>query len=296
MYDFKSIYEAHTVEDAVAALQKQPRSVIIASGTDILLKIREGKLAGCELVSIGSIKALRGIRLDDAQSIHIGPLTRFREIEHDPIINERIPLLARTVKSIGSPQVRAVATIGGNISNGMTTADSPPALFSYNAVMVITGPGGQRELPIEEYYLAPETLDLKTGELLTDIVIRREDYEGFSGHYIKYAVRNAMDVSLLGCCVNVRLSADGTKLEDIRLSYGAAGPLPLRARKTEDALRGRLLEPALLEDIGKLAPTQDVSPITDRRASRDFRLHLIGLLAQDALTAAVERAGGIIHA
>ena len=296
MYDFKSIYEARSVEDAISALQKEPRPVIIASGTDILVKVREGKLAGCELVSIGGIQKLRGITLDDAQSIHIGPLTSFREIEKDPIIKERIPLLGRAVGTIGSPQIRAVGTIGGNISNGVTTADSPPALFTYNATMVITGPDGQRKLPIEDYYLAPETMDLKPGELLTDIFIRREDYEGFSGEYIKYSIRNAMDVALLGCCANVRLSDDKKTLTDIRLAYGAAGPLPLRAKKTEDALQGKPLTLSLLDELTALAPTQDVSPITDRRASRDFRLHLIGLLAQDALKTAVERAGGKFNA
>ncbi len=296
MYDFKSIYEARSVEDAVNALQKTPKPTIIAAGTDLLPKAREGLLADCELVSIGGIAALRGITIDDAGSIHIGPLTCFREIQRDPIIKEHIPVLAQAVSTIGSPQIRAVASIGGNVSNGMTTADSPPALFCLNAVMVVTGPDGQRTLPIEDYYLAPEKMDLKTGELLTDIVIRRADYEGFTGHYIKYSVRNAMDVSLLGCCVSVKLSDDGKRLDDIRLAYGAAGPLPLRAKKTEGALRGKPLTPSLLDEIAALAPTQDVSPITDRRASRAFREHLIGLLAQDALTAAVESAGGSLHA
>lgn len=296
MYDFNSIVEAHSVEEAVTALHKEPRPVIIASGTDVLVKIRDGKLAGCSLVSIGGIEKLRGIWLDDVQNIHIGPLTRFRDIENDPIIKERIPLLGRAVATIGSPQIRAVGTLGGNISNGVTTADSPPALFALNATVVLTGPNGQRSLPIEQYYLAPETMDLKPGELLTDIVIRREDYEGFSGHYIKYAIRNAMDIALLGCCVNIQLSRDLKTLTDIRLAYGAAGPLPLRAKKTENALRGRLIDAALFEDIARLAPAQDVSPITDRRASREFRLHLIGMLAQDALKAAIKGAGGVINA
>jgi xanthine dehydrogenase FAD-binding subunit len=139
-------------------------------------------------------------------------------------------------------------------------------------------------------------MDLKPGELLTDIVIRYEDYAGYSGRYIKYAIRNAMDITILGCCAAVRLSADKTTLSDIRLSFAAAGPLPMRARKTEDALWGRQIGPELPVLIGALAPTQDVSPIGDKRASREFRLHLIGELSKDALTSAIIIAGGEIGA
>lgn len=292
IFDFRSIYEARSVGDAVSALSAAPEAVLIAGGTDVLIRLRSGALAGCALVSIHGLPELHGVSMDGNGTIHIGPLTTFRDIQHDSIIRTHIPLLGRAVGTIGSPQIRAVGTIGGNVSNGYTTADSPPSLLALNARVTVTGQDGPREMPISDYYLAPEKMNLRPGELLTDIAVRREDYEGYAGHYIKYSIRNAMDIAILGCCANVRLSPDKKTLEDIRLSFGVAGPLPLRAYQTENALRGMSVGEALLGRVGALAPTQDVAPQSCRRASCDFRRYLIGVLSQDALKTAIQNAGG----
>lgn len=294
MYDIQEIYEAVSVEDAIHALTKNPDAVIIAGGSDVLIKIREGKLAGCSLVGIRGIRELEGISMDEEGTISIGPLTTFSHITFHPIIQKYIPVLGEAVDQVGGPQIRNIGTIGGNVSNGVTSADSASTLFALNAELEITGPEGKRMLPIAEYYTGPGRVALQTGELLTKIIIRRENYEGFGGHYIKYAMRNAMDIATLGCSVLCRLTPDRDAVEEMRLAFGVAGPVPMRCPKTEALAKGRPLTRALLQEVGQAARTE-VHPRTSWRASKEFRIQLVQELSGRALEQAVIKAGGKIH-
>ncbi len=281
MFDFNNIYEAKTVKDAVEALVCHPGAWIIAGGTDTVLGMREGLFAGRDLVSVNGVEELKGIFTDEANNIHIKSGTVFRDIAENPVIRERIPYFADAVETIGSPQIRAMATVGGNISNGFTTADSPPTLFSLNALARITGPQGSRVIPIQDYYKGPEQMDLGGGELLSEIIIPYEDYGGYSGVYIKYAVREAMDIAILGCSVICRASANLEYLEDIRISLGAAAPVPVRVYRAEEKARGERITRNLPKRIGEYV-RMEINPITDRRATAEFRLHLAGVLAERA--------------
>lgn len=294
MYDIETIYEAKDIPDAIHLLTEHPDAEIIAGGSDVLIKIREGKMAGCNLVSIYGIAELEGIAIDDKGTIKIGPLTTFTHITHHPIIKEHLPMLGLAVDQIGGPQLRNIATIGGNISNGVTSADSASTLFTYNAELEITGSTGIRHLPIAEYYKGPGKVDLKQGELLTAIYITEENYEGFRGHYIKYAMRRAMDIATLGCAVNCKLDLENNTLEDVRLAFGVAGPTPIRCHRTEALLKGMPLNASLIQTIGSLA-LQEVNPRTSWRASKEFRLQLVEEMSGRALKEAITLAGGTIH-
>ena len=125
MYDIKALYEAASVEEAIALLQAHPQAQIIAGGSDVLVQIREGRRAGTELVSIFGIDALRGVTLDGEGAIRIGSLTSFSHIAKSPIIREKIAVLGEAVSMVGGPQIRNIGTIGGNTCNGVTSADSP---------------------------------------------------------------------------------------------------------------------------------------------------------------------------
>lgn len=291
MFDLNSIYEAKTINDAINALSHNPKATIIAGGTDILVGLRSGLRAGADFVSINGMEELKGIRLDDAQNIHIKPATTLREIIENKMIEQRIPYLAEAILTIGSPQIRRIATLGGNISNGFTTADAPPTLLALGAIVKISGPNGDRSLTIQDYYIKPEVMDLKTGELLTDIVIPYENYSGYAGHYIKYAVREAMDIALLGCAVVCKVSGD-QRIADIRISFGAAAPIPIRAYSAEEKIKGRKIDESLFNDIGVYCKN-DVSPITCKRATKEFRLHLTEVLPGRALKKALEDLGAI---
>jgi len=291
MYDIKALYEAASVKDAIALLQAHPAAHIIAGGSDVLIKMREGKLAGCELVSIYGLDELRGVTLAADGAIRIGSLTSFSHITKDPIIQAHINVLGEAVDMVGGPQIRNIGTIGGNTCNGVTSADSGSTLMAYDAVMEVEGPNGQRLIPIQEWYVSAGKVSLQPAEIQTAIRIPKASYEGYFGHYIKYAMRNAMDIATTGCSVNVKLSPDKTTIQDVRLAYGVAGPVPMRAPHAEAFARGKAIEDATIEGFGQAA-LSDVNPRDSWRASREFRLHLAKELAQRALREAIRLAGG----
>lgn len=293
MYDIGSIYQATSVADAIRALQADPAALVIAGGTDVLIKIREGKLAGCSLVSIHELKdELSGITLTDNGDVEIGPLSTFRDVTFSDVIRAKIPVLGEATDMAGGPQLRAAGTIGGNVCNGITSADSASTLTALDAVMVVRGPAGERKVPISQWYKGVGKVDLAHDELLVKIVIPREHYEGFTGHYIKYAMRNAMDIATLGVSCLVKLSADKQTAETIKLAFGVAGPVPMRAPTAEAAVSGLPIGQAI-EKIGKAA-LGDVNPRTSWRASKEFRLQLVEELSGRALREAARKGGAAV--
>ncbi len=294
MYDIKALYEAESVEDAVRLMQEHPEAQIIAGGSDVLVQIREGKRAGAELVSIYGIDAMRGISYDEDGAIRIGSLTSFSHIAADPIIREKIPVLGEAVSLVGGPQIRNIGTIGGNTCNGVTSADSASTLFAWDAVVELTGPEGVRRLPISEFYIKAGKVDLKPAELQTAIIIPKKAYEGYSGNYIKYAMREAMDIATLGCSVNVSLSDDRKVIRDARIAYGVAGPIPMRAQSAEAAAKDRETTKETVEAFAR-AVLEDIHPRDSWRAAKAFREHIAVEMAKRALTKSIELAGGEIR-
>ena len=225
MYDMKALYQAADVADAVALRLAHPEAQIIAGGSDVLVQMREGKRAGAELISIYGLDELRGVSLEEDGTLRIGSLTSFSHITQDPLIQKYVNVLGEAVDQVGGPQIRNIGTIGGNTCNGVTSADSASTLHAYDAVVELTGPEGVRRQPISEFYIRAGKVDIREGELQTAILIPKESYEETFGHYIKYAMRNAMDIATLGTSVNVRLSADKKRVgQDCRGSGCRAAP------------------------------------------------------------------------
>ena len=294
MYDIKALYEAQSVAHAVQLLLEHPQAQIIAGGSDVLVQIREGKRAGKELVSIYGLDELRGVSFEEDGAIRIGSLTSFSHITKDPIIQAHINVLGQAVDQVGGPQIRNIGTIGGNTCNGVTSADSASTLFAWDAIIEITGPDGVRRIPIQDFYIKAGKVDLRPGELQTAIIIPKASYEGYQGHYIKYAMRNAMDIATTGCSVNVKLSADKRTMEDVRIAYGVAGPVPMRSPTAEARAKGRPTAQAEIRAFAQ-AVLEDINPRDSWRAAKDFRQHIAVALAERALTESIRLAGGVIH-
>ncbi|HIS64020.1 MAG TPA: xanthine dehydrogenase FAD-binding subunit XdhB [Candidatus Avoscillospira avistercoris] len=293
MYDIKALYEARSVQEAVSLRLQHPDAHIIAGGSDVLIKMREGKLAGCELLSIYGIDALRGVTLEEDGTIRIGSLTSFSHITKSPIIQEHINVLGEAVDQVGGPQIRNIGTIGGNTCNGVTSADSASTLLAWDAIVELTGKDGVRRLPIRDFYMKAGVVDLHPDEIQTAILIPKEAYAGYQGHYIKYAMRNAMDIATTGCSVNVKLSADKKTLEDVRIAYGVAGPVPMRCPTAEALAKGKAVSAEVVEAFGQ-AVLEDINPRDSWRASKAFRQHIAVELAKRALQKSIELAGGAL--
>ena len=295
MYDMKALYEAESVENAIALRLEHPEAQIIAGGSDVLVQMREGKRAGKELISIYGLDELRGVTIDSDENIRIGSLTSFSHITRDPIIQKYIGVLGEAVDQVGGPQIRNIGTIGGNTCNGVTSADSASTLHAWEAIVELTGKDGIRRLPIKDFYIKAGQVDIRVedGEIQTAILIPKTSYDRTWGHYIKYAMRNAMDIATLGTSVNARLSADGKTFERVRIAFGVAGPVPMRAESAEAFINGKAVTLENIEEFGRRV-LEDIHPRDSWRASKAFRSHIAVESAKRCLIESVKLAGGVL--
>ena len=293
MYDIKALYEAKSVPDAIELLLTHPQARIIAGGSDVLVQMREGKLAGSELVSIYGLDELRGIKLEDDGTIRIGSLTSFSHITKNRIIQQYINVLGEAVDMVGGPQIRNIGTIGGNTCNGVTSADSASTLHAWEAVVELTGKDGKRLVPIKDFYLKAKVVDIRPDEIQTAILIPKESYENTYGYYIKYAMRNALDIATNGCSVNVRLSADKKTFDRVRIAYGVAGPIPMRAPNAEAFINGKEVNMENIEAFSQKV-LEDINPRDSWRASKALRQHVAVESAKRCIIESVKRAGGAL--
>ena len=293
MYDIKTYYESQSVADAVRLRLEHPEAHIIAGGSDVLVQMREGKRAGVELISIFMLDELRGVSIDENENIRIGSLTSFSHITKDPVIQKHINVLGEAVDQVGGPQIRNIGTIGGNTCNGVTSADSASTLHAWEALVELTGPEGKRVIPIQDFYKKAKVVDIREGEIQTAILIPKASYENTWGYYIKYAMRNALDIATNGCSVNVRLSEDKKTFDRVRVAYGVAGPIPMRCPKAEEFINGKEIT---MENIETFARTvlEDINPRDSWRASKALRQHVAVESAKRCIVESVKRAGGVL--
>lgn len=296
MFDVKAIYEAHNIEEAIHLVNQCENSEIISGGTDVLIKAREGKLAGKTLISIHNIQELKEIKMLENGDIFIGAGTSFYHITNHPVIMQYLPMLGEAVDTVGGPQIRNTGTIGGNICNGATSADSAASMQVLDAIVVLKGKEGERRIPVSEFYTGPGKTVRNENEVCEGFIIPKASYENHFGYYYKYGKRYAMEIATLGCAAMVSLSDDKKTIENAKLGYAVAGPTPLRCRTAEDFIKGKkITDKEALAEFAKLA-LGDVNPRSSWRASKEFRLQLIEELAKRCLKEAIKRAGGNLDA
>lgn len=292
MFDINNIYEPKTIEEALDILDSKENLKIIAGGTDVLIKLHHGDMCGIELLSLRNIEELKEITINDNEDIEIGAMSSFSDIFRSEIINENIYVLSEAAVSMGGPQVRNMATIGGNVCNGAVSADSATTLFALNAQLLLRRKNEERIVPIREFYLGPGKVSILPDEILVKIIIRKEDYNGYKGNYIKFSNRKAMDIAMLG--VSVLGSIENDKFKDLRISLGVAAPTPIRCIKAEDFAKGMELNMKNIIEISEKA-LLDAKPRNSWRGSKDFREHLIKELTKRGILEVIKRAGGAVN-
>ncbi|MDR3671160.1 MAG: xanthine dehydrogenase FAD-binding subunit XdhB [Holophaga sp.] len=289
MFNISVLQEPESLESAVELLHAHSGLRIIAGGTDVLIRLQHGGEGWSELLSLRNIKELEGVSLRADGTIVIGATTPFAKLFLDPIIRQHLPSLAEAAVSMGGPQIRNVATIGGNICNGAVSGDSASTLFALDALLKLNRLGSERIIPIHEFYAGPGKVHLQPGEMLTAVLVPRDSYQDTGGHYIKFAMRKAMDIATLGVSVICRVR-DGA-FQDLRIGLGVAAPVPIRCAEAEAYARGRQVTAECCREIGKLAVKASKAR-TSWRASKDYREHLIEVLTERAVLEAAQRAGG----
>lgn len=292
MFDINNIYQPKTLKEALDILDNKENIKIIAGGTDVLIKLHHGDLTGIELLSIRDIEELRDITLNDEGDIEIGAMASFSDIFRSNVINENIYVLSEAAVSMGGPQVRNVATIGGNVCNGAVSADSATSLFALNAELLLKTKNEERIIPIKEFYLGPGKVSILPNEILVKIIIRKKEYLGYKGNYIKFSNRKAMDIAMLG--VSVVGAIENNYFKDLRISLGVAAPTPIRCLKAEEFSKGIEVNMNNIIEISEKA-LLDAKPRNSWRGSKDFREHLIKELTKRGIIEIIKRAGGVVN-
>jgi xanthine dehydrogenase FAD-binding subunit len=289
MFDIQNYVKANSVQDAVRLLSENPGAKLIAGGTDVLIRLREGHEPFSSLVDIHDLKELKQVQKQENGDIRIGSGCTFTELIENDIIAEILPVVAFAAGTIGGPQVRNVATIGGNLCNGAVSADSLASLCVLDAILEVEGADGFREIPIMEFYLGPGKVVLGPTEILKSILIKKENYENYGNHYYKYAMRNAMDIATIGCAASCKI--ENGKFDSLKVAFTVAAPKPARATAAESFAIGKNADEAVIKEIAGMV-LQDLNPRDSWRASKEFREHIIKTLAERVIREAVKEAGG----
>jgi len=194
MFDLNSYHKANTVEEAIALLSQNPKAIPIAGGTDVLVRLHQRHPDYRHLVDIHDVAELKEIVMTPDGTIMVGSGATFTSLMESRIITDNIPVLSEGASWVGGPQVRNMATVGGNICNGVPSADSAAPLLVLNAVVVLKGPQDERHVPLHEFYQGPGRVDRQPAEIMTALRIAPDDYRRWSARYYKYAMRDAMDI------------------------------------------------------------------------------------------------------
>ena len=286
------LLHANSVEAACALLAEHgPGTRILAGGTDLFTKMKHRRLVPRRLINIKRIPQLDQIRYDEREGLRIGPLTTIQAIEASDVIALKFPALNQAARMLGTAQIRNIGTLGGNLANGSPSAEFAPALLTLDASVTCVGVGGARRMiPLGEFFAGPGRTALRVDELLVEVRVPNPP-GGAQGIYFKHSLRK-MDVAIAGAAVLICL--DGEVCRDVRIALGAVGPTPFRARRAEEALRGRLLGAGsgageLIEEVARLASDESV-PIDDFRGYAQYRKKLISMLVSKALERMIAQA------
>ncbi len=260
------------------ALAEQPNSRFIAGGTDLMVKIRDGKMAPDALISLRNIEELHGIAVADDGSARIGAATPVADLLIDAGLAAAHPLLIAAARRLAGPQVRNVATIGGNLCNASPCADTAPPLLVLEATLEISGSDGTRTVALEEFFVAPGQTRLAPGEVLTAIDVPPPS-PGARGAFQRRS-RVRMDVSMAS--VAVLLTLDGSHCTRARLAAGSVGPRPLRLPQAEALLAGQDVTEAVIASV-RAQVEAEITPISDVRSSAWYRRRVTGAMVLRAI-------------
>jgi carbon-monoxide dehydrogenase medium subunit len=275
-------YEPRTVEEACRLLfEFGSDASILAGGTDLIPKMKNGLTMPKVIVNIKKIPDLDFVRGGGETVLSIGALTPISELATHPLLSERFPVITTAARSIGSLQVRNLATLGGNLCNGAPSADMAPGLLVMDALMKVAGPSGNREMPLEEFFMGPGRVNLGKGELLTEICVPFPP-ANTKQLYLKHTVRRAMDIAIVGVAVSLSFEEKTDVCRKARIALGAVAPTPVRAKRTEEIILGKRLMEIPLIRVGDMV-SQEVTPITDVRGSAGYRSDMVSKLTLKAI-------------
>jgi carbon-monoxide dehydrogenase medium subunit len=274
-----------SMQEACALLvQHGANAKVLAGGSDLLVKMKDGLMKPAYLVSLKNLDSLKAIRYQKGAGVIIGARATHSEVMNNDILQEKYRSVCEAAHTMAADQIRNIGTVGGNLVNAVPSADLPPILIALDAQARIVGPSRERTITLENFFLGPGKTVLENGEILAEIIIPDQPTTG--SNYIKFGLRRAGALAVVGVASSVTVS-DGT-CQDVRIVLGAVAPTPIRARRAENVLRSKKISPELINEAGKIA-AEESKPINDIRGSIEYRRNLVDVLTRRSLKAAIEK-------
>jgi len=261
---------------------------LVAGGTDIIPRMRRGLFSAATLVDASRIDELRFIDEQEGR-IRIGALVTHQEMVNSALLKSAAPSLVQAGETVGCIQTRNRGTLGGNIANASPAADTIPPLLTLNAEVRLVHRHGERLIPLAEFLVSPGRTDLAPGELIHSVIFERL-LGAWGASYLKLGKRNGMAISVVNAAVVLVLDSAGS-IQDARLALGSVAPTVVRSSSAEEMLIGQEPTPKILNQAAE-ASAEDISPISDVRSTKEYRLHSAVVLARRVLTEAVAQAEG----
>lgn len=283
-------YDVSDLQQALELLGKYGEEAKILAGGQSLVPIMKLRLATpTVLIDIKRVSGLSYMRESSQGTLQIGALTTYSQIESSKLVKQKVPILAETVAGIGDSQVRNRGTIGGSLAHNDPAADLPPTILALDAEMVAIGPGGIRRIKTSDFFVDVFTTALRPGEILTEVELPNFT-PNTGGAFIKLAHVGG-DFVIVGVAAIVRLDSNGN-CDEVSIALGGVGSVSFRAKKSEEAIRGKKPSPSVIKEASELAK-YGITPSSDIHASAEYKIDMATVLTRRALNEAVKRAGGI---
>jgi len=268
---------------ALTILAQSKNVAILAGGTDLVDMIKDNVVQPDVVVDIKGLDALNQIKFEN-DTLFIGAGVTFSDLIESKIIKEKYPVIFEIAKTVASVGIRNRATVVGNICSAVPCLDSGPLLSAYEASVTIAGSKGTRNIPAAEWFIAPRKTALQKGELVTGVSLPYPKVK-HAGCWVKLGRYTGEDLAQVNLLILAMI--DGT----FRISFGAVAPIPVRAKKVEKLLNGQTITPSLVEKAKQLIE-EEIKPITDVRATKEYRMHMAKVMFERGLDTAISRLNG----
>jgi CO/xanthine dehydrogenase FAD-binding subunit len=272
-----------SLDQTLALLSQKASYAILSGGTDLVDMLKENVIQPEVVVDIKGLETLNKISFEN-NILHIGAGVTFADLINSDIVQSQFAVIVELAKTVASVGIRNRATVVGNICSAVPCMDSGPLLCAYDATIMIAGPRGKRSISTADWFIAPRKTALQKGEIVTGVSLPLPTAK-YAGCWVKlgrYTGEDLAQVNLL-----ILAQGDGT----YRVSFGAVAPVPVRAKKIEKLLNGQAITPSLIEKAKQLIE-EEIKPITDVRASKEYRMHMAKVMFERGLDAAMKRLNG----
>jgi len=263
------------------------KAKLIAGGTDLMVNMKKNLVAPSHVVSIGRLQELKATETS-ATVFKIGACFTVGDITESAQINQTLSALGAGAKALGTPLIRNLATIGGNLGSARPAADLPPSLMAYGAKAVLASHKGKREVALDRFFVGPGLTEIQPDEILCEIQVTRPA-AGAGAGYMNLGIRKAQDCNLVNVASFLALDSDGQTIKDARIVMGCVGPTPLLSPEAEIILKGEKVSPSLFEKAS-VAAMGDSCPIDDFRGCGEYKRDMIGVLTRRTLAIALDEA------